>query len=124
MEYEFLRNSMTGTFLARFSMEHAILGLWFSEELGDDKDFYVEIGQTIAQLQANQIANKVFVGKGLSIELDNEQVRVFANEIDMEQDIDNDSGFSLYDSESEAFCGLEDFNEVLLSWRRFIDEKH
>lgn len=124
MEYEFLRNSMTGTFLARFSMEHAVMGLWFSEELADDKDFYVEIGQTIAQLQANQIGSKVFVGKGLSVELDNEQVRVFANEIDMDQDIDNDSGLSLYDSESEAFCGLEDFNEVLLSWRRFIDEKH
>ncbi|WP_299492444.1 YacL family protein [uncultured Shewanella sp.] len=124
MEYEFLRNSMTGTFLARFSMEHAIMGLWFSEELADDMALYVEIGQTVAQLQANQITNKVFVGKSLSVELDNEQVRVFANEIDMEQDIDHDIGLSLYDSESEAFCGLEDFNEVLLSWRRFIDEKH
>lgn len=124
MEYEFLRNSMTGTFLARFSMEHAIMGLWFSEELADDKAFYVEIGQTIAQLQANQITNKVFVGTSLSVELDHEQVRVFANEIDMEQEIEPDTGLSLYNSESEAFCGLEDFYEVLLSWRHFIDEKH
>ena len=124
MEYEFLRNSMTGTFLARFSMEHAIMGLWFSEELADDKAFYVEIGQTIAQLQANQITNKVFVGTSLSVELDHEQVRVFANEIDMEQEIEPDTGLSLYNSESEAFCGLEDFYEVLLSWRRFIDDKH
>ncbi|MDN5369709.1 MAG: uncharacterized protein PWP74_1017, partial [Shewanella sp.] len=33
MDYEFRRNPITGLPLAIFSMEHEVLGRWFSEEL-------------------------------------------------------------------------------------------
>jgi len=29
---------------------------------------------------------------------------------------------SLYDAESEAYCGLEDFEQALLSWQEFVQK--
>ncbi len=122
MEYEFRRNTLTGTVLATFSMDHEALGFWFVEELGEDTDKYVEICQVIAQLQASRLTQWRWVGKALSIELDGEQARVFANELENDEELEFEESMSLYDGESEAFCGLEDFYDVLVKWREFLDE--
>ncbi|MGP1782578.1 YacL family protein, partial [Shewanella frigidimarina] len=42
MEYEFLRNTITDTVFARFSMDHEAVGFWLSEELADNRPLYVE----------------------------------------------------------------------------------
>ncbi|ABV35539.1 uncharacterized conserved protein UCP006287 [Shewanella sediminis HAW-EB3] len=122
MEYEFRRNTLTGTVLATFSMDHEALGFWFAEELGEDTDKYVEICQVIAQLQSSRLPQWRWVGKALSIELDGEQARVFANELENGEELEFEESLSLYDGESEAFCGLEDFYDVLVKWREFLDE--
>ncbi|WOT05904.1 YacL family protein [Shewanella youngdeokensis] len=125
MEYDFLRNTITGTAFARFSMDHEALGFWLSEELGDNAAKHVEICQTIERLQSSQLTDWRMIGKALSIELDHEQVRVFANNIEDNEDNDGtelDESMSFYDGESEAFCGLEDFYAVLVNWREFLDE--
>ncbi|WP_299795976.1 YacL family protein [uncultured Shewanella sp.] len=122
MEYEFRRNTLTGTVLANFSMDHEVLGFWFAEELGENRDKYTEICQAIAQLQSTRLSQWRWVGKALSLELDCEQARVFANELENGEELDFDESMSLYDGESEAFCGLEDFNEALVKWREFLDE--
>ncbi|QQX79319.1 YacL family protein [Shewanella sp. KX20019] len=125
MEYDFLRNTITGTAFARFSMDHEALGFWLSEELGDNAEKYVDICQQIALLQSSQLSEWRLIGKALSIELDNEQVRVFANNIAEGEDdeAEMDESMSFYDGESEAFCGLEDFYAVLVNWRKFLDEQ-
>ncbi|MEI6859141.1 MAG: YacL family protein [Shewanella sp.] len=122
MEYEFRRNTMTGTVIASFSMGHEVLGFWFVEELSECQVKYKELSQIIEQLQAGSLNEWRWLGKGLSLELDNEQVRVFANEIEDGLDHEFDDAMSLYKGESEAFCGLEDFQSALLSWREFLDE--
>jgi len=124
MEYDFLRNTITGTAFARFSMDHEALGFWLTEELADDVAKYVEICQQIERLQASQSSEWRLLGKSLSIELDSEQVRVFANNIvDDESEAETmDESMSFYDGESEAFCGLEDFYDVIINWRKFLDE--
>lgn len=122
MEYEFQRNTLTGSLLANFSMGQEILGFWFVEELGECSAKFEEICQAITQLQFNQLEHWRMVGKALSIELDTEQVRVFANEIDSGEEFEFEDAMSLYDGESEAFCGLEDFHLALQSWRVFIDD--
>jgi uncharacterized protein YacL (UPF0231 family) len=60
-------------------------------------------------LQLNQLKNWHLIGKALSIELDGEEVQL-------------EEALSLYDGESEAFCGLEDFRVTLQSWRVFLTE--
>ncbi|MGS0674407.1 YacL family protein [Shewanella sp. 0m-4] len=123
MEYEFLRNTITDTVFARFSMDHEAVGFWLSEELADNRPLYVEICQQIERLQNGQGNEWRLLGKALSLELDTEQARIFANDIEDNEDQELDESMSFYDGESEAFCGLEDFYEVLVSWRHFLDEK-
>jgi uncharacterized protein YacL (UPF0231 family) len=124
MEYEFQRDTLTGTLLANFSMDQEALGFWFVEELGECAKIYDEISQVITQLQLNELARWRMAGKALSIELDGEQVRVFANELESGETFELEEALSLYDGESEAFCGLEDFRVALESWRVFIDERY
>lgn len=122
MEYEFRRNTLTGTLVANFTMDHEIMGLWFVDELGEDNSLYEQIKQVILQLQQGTLSEKRILGKAISIDLDTEQVRVFANVLEMEDDYELDESMSLYNGESEAFCGLEDFEQALTSWRIFILE--
>jgi uncharacterized protein YacL (UPF0231 family) len=124
MEYEFQRDTLTGSLLANFSMDQEALGFWFVEELGECAAKYAEISQVITQLQRNQLARWRMAGKALSIELDGEQVRVFANELESGEAFELEEALSLYDGESEAFCGLEDFRVALESWRVFIGERY
>ena len=63
------------------------------------------------------------IGKDLTIDIDTEQVRVFANVIDFEENHDIDEAMNLYNAESESYCGLEDFESALQSWLAFIQEK-
>lgn len=122
MEYEFQRNNFTGSLQANFSMGQEVLGFWFIEELGECLEKYDKICHAITQLQSTQLEHWNMTGKALSIELDTEQVRVFANELESDEDVDIEEAMSLYNGESEAFCGLEDFYIALQSWRVFVDE--
>ncbi len=122
MEYEFQRNTLTGTLLADFSMGQEALGFWFVEELGECSEKYEELCQVIAKLQFNKLKHWHMVGKALSIELDSDQVRIFANELESGEEFELEDAMYLYDGESEAFCGLEDFHVALQSWRAFMDE--
>lgn len=122
MEYEFRRNTLTGTLVASFSMDHEIMGLWFVDELAEDAQLQQQLQSTILLLQQGAISGKRILGKAISIELDSEQVRVFANVLEMEDEIELDESMSLYDGESEAFCGLDDFEAALKSWLEFIKD--
>ncbi|NRD72581.1 YacL family protein [Shewanella sp. VB17] len=124
MEYEFRRNTLTGTVLANFSMGHEALGFWFAEELGENEEKYDKIYQIVVKLQSNQLIHWCLVGKALSIELDTEQVRIFANELENGEVCELEDAMSFYDGESEAFCGLEDFLSALQSWHSFLNENH
>lgn len=120
MEYEFRRNTLDGTVLATFSMDHEVLGRWFSEELAFKPQAIEDIFEAIRLLRASKLNQWRMIGSDLSLELDNEQARVYANVIDFEDDVELEESMSMYDSESQAFCGLEDFEQVLKSWQAFI----
>jgi uncharacterized protein YacL (UPF0231 family) len=121
MEYEFQRNTSTGELLAEFSMGQEVIGFWLIEELGKSSDKYEALCQVISKLQRNQLKEWRIAGKALSIELDRDEVRIFSNELDSVEVVELEDAMSLYDGESEAFCGLEDFNGVLNSWHDFIN---
>ncbi|MGL4448480.1 YacL family protein [Shewanella sp.] len=120
MEYEFRRNSLTGTFLACFSMDHEVMGQWFTEELAADPAKIAQVLAKVAELQAGKRDAWQLIGADLTLELDREQARVYANVLGFEQEYELEEAMSLYDAESEAYCGLEDFEQALLSWQAFI----
>ncbi|MBR9729380.1 YacL family protein [Shewanella intestini] len=123
MEYDFRRNRFEGTVFAQFSMEHAVLGRWFTEELGSDETQINHILTQIVSLQAGTNMHWRHIGDELTIDMDTEQVRVFASVIASEEEHELQESMSLYDAESESFCGLEDFESVLKSWLVFIKQK-
>ncbi|WP_339087428.1 YacL family protein [Shewanella chilikensis] len=122
MEYEFRRNSLTGTAMARFSMEHHVLGQWFSEELADNAEICTQVKQALADLQSGRIREWQLIGRDLTLQLEQEQVRVYANVLEFGESQELDESLSLYDAESEAWCGLEDFQDVLESWCDFLHQ--
>ncbi|GGP97307.1 YacL family protein [Shewanella ulleungensis] len=123
MEYQFRRNRLEGTVFAEFSMDHEVLGRWFAEELGDDNSRANNILTQIILIKTGGKNHWRHVGADLTIDIDTEQVRVFANVIDFEEEHDLDEAMNLYDAESESYCGLEDFESVLQSWLAFINQK-
>ena len=122
MEYEFRRNSLTGTFLATFSMDHEALGQWFSEELGPDLAKIQQVLDIITEIQAGKRDAWRMIGGDFSLDLDQEQARIYANVLGFEEEYELEEAMSLYDAESEAYCGLEDLQEALLSWCEFVQK--
>ncbi|WP_144210940.1 YacL family protein [Shewanella donghaensis] len=120
MEYEFRRNSLDGTVFAEFSMEHVILGRFFAEQLGTNKEQCLNILLKIEQIRASKKVDWSWQSNDLSIAIDNEQVRVYTNAIDFDEEFELEDSMNMYDAESEAFCGLEDFESALKSWIEFI----
>ena len=122
MEYEFRRNSLTGTYLASFSMDHEVLGQWFSEELGPELAKIQQVLDIIKEIQTGKRVSWRFIGKDITLDLDEEQARIYANALGFEQDYELEEAMSLYDAESDAYCGLEDLEEALLSWYEFVQK--
>ncbi|WP_394130583.1 YacL family protein [Shewanella maritima] len=122
MEYEFRRNRLEGTVFAQFSMEHVVLGRWFTEELGADEAHIRHILSQILLLQSGKNQQWHHVGGDLTIDIDREQVRVYVSAIADEQEYELQESMSVYNAESEAYCGLEDFERVLTDWLNFINE--
>ncbi|KFZ39201.1 hypothetical protein HR45_02075 [Shewanella mangrovi] len=123
MEYEFRRDMLSGAPWASFSMEHQIMGQWFSEELGNDNALCQQVKGVIDQLQQRKLNDWQLVGGDLTLQMDTEQVRIYAHVMDFDNDAEIEDNMALYDAESEAYCGLEDFEQVLDSWQRFIAER-
>jgi uncharacterized protein YacL (UPF0231 family) len=123
MDYQFRRNRLEGTVFAEFSMDHEVLGRWFAEQLGDDNRQANYILTQIAAIKLGSIHQWRDIGGDLTIDIDTEQVRVFANVIDFDEKHQLEDAMNLYDAESESYCGLEDFEAVLQSWLAFINEK-
>ncbi|QSX29441.1 YacL family protein [Shewanella cyperi] len=122
MEFEFRRNSLDGSLFANFSMEHEVMGRWFCEELGEDRDGCTRLLAKVAQLQAAGHGEWRQIGRDFTLELDAEQARIFANVLGYDSLDELDEGMSMYDSESEASCGLEDFQHALESWQLFVND--
>ncbi|AZG74560.1 YacL family protein [Shewanella livingstonensis] len=123
MEYQFRRNRLEGTVFAEFSMGHEVLGRWFAEQLGNDNRKAEYILSQIASIKKGTLNHWRDIGGDLTIDIDTEQVRVFASVIDFEEEHILEDSMSLYDAESESYCGLEDFESVLQSWIAFINDK-
>jgi hypothetical protein len=122
MNYQFRRDQQ-GSPLAQFDMGSETFSRWFSEELGDDRDKIAAILAAIQQLQSEQIKEFVLQGNDISLSLDPYEVEVRSKILDIDAPDELPEGTELYDQESIAGCGLEDFIRVITSWNDFVGEK-
>ena len=118
MDYEFRRDPFGG-YRARFSMGHEAIGQWLIDEVGKDEEKIDELFSIIDQLSNRTRTEYQLHGGDYSLLLTHEEAEVKANVLNIEQDEDLDD-LAYYDDEQLAMCGLEDFAQVLGSWRAFI----
>ena len=118
MDYEFRRDPFGG-YRARFSMGHEAIGQWLIDEVGKDEEKLDELFSIIDQLSNRTRVEYRLNGGDYSLLLTHEEAEVKANALNIELGEDLDD-LAYYDDEQLAMCGLEDFAQVLTSWRAFI----
>jgi hypothetical protein len=106
--------------IAEFSMGHEAIGIWFNDELGANQQRIDELVDIIDQLVHHRIQQRQIEGTEYQLRLSQENVEVIALSLGLEVDEELPEDTNLYDEESYAECGLEDFQEALISWQEFI----
>ncbi|MGF1765582.1 YacL family protein [Aliivibrio kagoshimensis] len=119
MDYDFKKNTLEGTYHANFSMGHEALGRWLLEEVG--KDFEViETLFTQINLLKNSANEWTLIGNEMTLILSAEEAVVQENSVLHHSDEEFEEGIDFYNEESISSCGLEDFEQMIESWKAFI----
>lgn len=119
MEYQFTKG-LTGEYRIKCSMGHEVVGRWLEQEIHTDKVLIESILAAVAQVKAGDGQEFFFRGKEISLSLQHGDVIVEENALATEDEL-IDSEFEFYNSESTAGCGVEDFEQLILSWLKFIN---
>lgn len=119
MNYQFIRD-LQGSPVAEFEMGSETFSQWFTQELGTDENKIAAVFNAIQQLESRQIKEFLLQGNDVSLLLDPYEVEARSKILDVDAPDELPEGTELYDQESIAGCGLEDFIQVLQSWRDFV----
>ena len=120
MDYDFTFDEYDKP-IAEFSMGHEAIGSWFNDELGTNQQRIEELVDILEQLVNRRIQQRQVDGTEYQLRMNQEDVEVRALSLGMEVDDEElPENTNLYDNESYAECGLEDFQQVLISWQEFI----
>jgi uncharacterized protein YacL (UPF0231 family) len=120
MNYQFFR-TIEGKPSALFEMGNEVFSQWFTEELGQNSVLLENLIGVINQLEKKQIHDFVFDGKDSRLILNQYEVEAKSKRLDIEAPDELPEGTELYDIESIAGSGLEDFKLVVNSWKAFIE---
>ena len=119
MDFDFKKNTLEGTYHVNFSMGHEALGRWLLEEVG--KDF--EVIETLfvqIKLLKNSANEWTLIGNEMTLVLSAEEAIVQENSVLHQSDEEFEDGIDFYNGESISSCGLEDFEQMIESWKAFI----
>ena len=119
MDYEFTLDEY-GKVLAQFSIGHEAIGLWFSEELASNQVTISELLARIHELEQRKISQFRIQGREFQLRLSWEQIEVLALALEIDVDEELPESTHLYDQESYAECGLQDFKQAVLRWQEFV----
>jgi len=122
MDYEYTIDEY-GKVLARFSIGHEAIGLWFTEELAKDRHAIAELLDRIRQLEERKINRFDIQGREFQLRLNWDQIEVIALALGIEVDEELPESTNLYDQESYSECGLQDFKQAVLRWEEFVLSK-
>lgn len=117
MDYEF-QQDVTGHVIARFSMDHEAIGYWLNEEIKGDLCQLEQIQAGYHSIKGSGRQWKK-IGREYTLFMDDEEIMIRANQLHFQTE-DLEEGMCYYDSESIAFCGLDDFINMLENYRNFF----
>ncbi|MBD1575288.1 MULTISPECIES: YacL family protein [Vibrio] len=122
MDFEFKKNTLDGSYRVVFSSGHEAIGHWLIEEIGTDVD---KLDAIVQQLGAQKNINQEWrqLGKDWTLSIEQNEIHISANHLlnmDSDEEEEFDDSLSAYDEESVSWCGIEDFEQVLQSWRAFV----
>ncbi|MDG3087162.1 YacL family protein [Vibrio hannami] len=120
MEFQFTKNSLTGGLHIKCSMGHEVVARWLEEELTTNKQKVTELLVSVGELKSGDIQELTIRGTEISAYLTTEEVVIQENVLAYGEEMEADSEFDFYDSESTSACGLEDFEDLLKSLLEFI----
>ncbi|ENM5725666.1 YacL family protein [Vibrio mimicus] len=123
MEFEFIKNTLLGEYAVKCSMEHQIVGRWLQEEIGQDQAKINQVLALIEQAVKSPAQEFLWTGREISLMVQGDEVQVQDNALSYDAEHELESDFFLYDSESVAACGREDFIALLTQWQNFVQGK-
>ncbi|AMG03698.1 YacL family protein [Vibrio mimicus] len=123
MEFEFIKNTLLGEYAVKCSMEHQIVGRWLQEEIGQDQAKINQVLALIEQAVKSPAQEFLWTGREISLMVQGDEVQVQDNALAYDAEHELESDFFLYDSESVAACGREDFIALLTQWQNFVQGK-
>jgi len=122
MEYEFLHDAITGEAKAHFSLEHEVVGPWIEVELGHDSAKLTELLTAIDNVEKGYQREVVITGHEYSVVISQDDVEIQTNaslnDTDLLPEILSTDHIH-FDQNESAFCGIDDFRVLLLSWSKF-----
>lgn len=109
---------------ARLSMDHEAFGHWLTDELANDTQRLKELLAVIKELEAGTKREYEWTGHDFLLRLTRDDAEVVALELLQEHTLEElqEEDMDFYDAESRSICGLEDFRDLLIEWRDFLEE--
>lgn len=120
MEFEFTKNTLLGEYYVKCSMGHEVVARWLQEEIAQDRTKIAHVLQLLETARTQSGQELVCLGREISLSVLGDEVLVQENALMQGQSFEFESEFELYDSESFAASGLDDFESLLLNWENFI----
>ncbi|MGB0734092.1 MAG: YacL family protein [Pontibacterium sp.] len=118
MEYDFTEGPYGPE--AHFSMGHEALAYWLTQEVKGDTLTICQLLATADQLRQGKGWDFTHEGAEYDLLLTQTDAIVTAHSLNQNGDFDLEDDLELYDDESAARCGLEDFEDVLKDWLAFV----
>ncbi len=124
MEFEFVRD-VTGELRAHFSLGSEAVGAWLMEEVGDSQTALQSVLAAIGKVRSGELREYRLAGSEYSLRLTGDEAEICDARIDFDgDDLLNDEAVAddldYYDAEAKACIGLDDFEEMLWEWQRFL----
>ncbi|CAM3863841.1 YacL family protein [Xenorhabdus thuongxuanensis] len=120
MEYEFMQD-VTGQITTSFSMDHEAIGHWLNEEVKGDLCVLDKIIVALQEIKGSERQWQL-AGHEYTLLMSEDEIMIRANQLQFDTEV-IEEGMSYYDNESLAFCGTEDFIDMLADYREFILQK-
>ena len=124
MEYEFVRDAISGSAKAMFSIEHEVMGPWLEVEVGNNTDKLTQLLTAIDNVESGKDKEIMIPGSEYCVVISADDVEIQTNdsmngfeqlpESLIEEKID-------FDQNCKAGCGIDDFRVMLMSWSKFTN---
>ncbi len=119
MEYQFIKNSLTGEYLVKCSMGHEIVGRWLQEEVTSQLNIIDDILQRLEWVVEGRHHEDSIEGREINVLIHRDEVTIQENGFTHPLECD-EPDMHIYECESNASCGFEDFVELIKAWKDFV----